>query len=254
MNSFTPAHPTTAANQPCQHNFQVTCSGCRLSRICLPIALEADDVEKLDSIIQRGRLLRKGDYLFRQDDVFQSVYAVRSGSLKSYSTAGCGAEQVTAFYLPGEILGMDAIGAGKHLSSAIALETSAVCEIPFELLGDLSARLPKLQRHFFQLMSQEIAADQQLIAMLSKHSADQRVAAFLLNLSARNAHRKLSATAFRLSMSRAEMGSYLGLTVETMSRVFSRLQKNGVIKADGREVEIINPDLLRETATGEVPD
>lgn len=252
MNSSNPPPPVATVTQPCQHNFQVTCSGCRLSRICLPIALEADDVEKLDSIIQRGRLLRKGDYLFRQDDVFHSVYAVRSGSLKSYSTAGDGVEQVTAFYLPGEILGMDAIGADKHLSSAIALETAAVCEIPFELLGELSTRLPKLQRHFFQLMSQEIAADQQLIAMLSKHSADQRVAAFLLNLSARNAHRKLSATVFRLSMSRADMGSYLGLTVETMSRVFGRLQKSGVITANGREVEIINPELLRETATGGV--
>lgn len=248
--SHSPAKFSASPEQHCQHNFQVTCSGCRLSRICLPIALEADDVEKLDSIIQRGRPLQKGEYLFRQNDEFRSVYAVRSGALKSYSTAVCGTEQVTAFYLPGEILGMDGIGAGKHLSSAVALETAAICEIPFELLGDLSTRVPKLQRHFFQLMSQEIAADQQLIAMLSKNSADQRVAALLLNLSARNFHRKLSATAFRLPMSRAEMGNYLGLTVETMSRVFSRLQKSGIIKAGGREVEILKPDLLRETAAG----
>jgi CRP/FNR family transcriptional regulator len=248
--SHSPAKFSASPEQHCQHNFQVTCSGCRLSRICLPIALEADDVEKLDSIIQRGRPLQKGEYLFRQNDEFRSVYAVRSGALKSYSTAACGTEQVTAFYLPGEILGMDGIGAGKHLSSAVALETAAICEIPFELLGDLSTRVPKLQRHFFQLMSQEIAADQQLIAMLSKNSADQRVAALLLNLSARNFHRKLSATAFRLPMSRAEMGNYLGLTVETMSRVFSRLQKSGIIKAGGREVEILKPDLLRETAAG----
>ncbi|MET0379054.1 MAG: fumarate/nitrate reduction transcriptional regulator Fnr [Spongiibacteraceae bacterium] len=252
MNSRSPANLAVVSEQHCQHNFQVTCSGCRLSRICLPIALEAADIEKLDSIIQRGRPLQKGEYLFRQNDVFRSVYAVRSGSLKSYSTASCGTEQVTAFYLPGEILGMDGIGAGKHLSSAIALETAAVCEMPFELLGELSTRVPKLQRHFFQLMSQEIAADQQLIAMLSKNSADQRVAALLINLSARNFHRKLSATLFRLPMSRAEMGNYLGLTVETMSRVFGRLQKSGIIKTDGREVEILSPDLLRDTAAGSI--
>lgn len=238
------------ADQHCRHDFQISCSSCRLSEICLPIALEATDIEKLDSIIQRGRPLRKGDHVFRQNDSFKAVYAVRAGTLKSYSSADNGEEQVTGFYFPGEIFGMDGISKNRHPSSAIALETAAICEIPFELLGDLSIRIPSLQRHFFQLMSQEIAEDQQLITMLSKNSAEQRLAILLLSISARNAQRNLSATAFRLSMSRADIGNYLGLTVETVSRIFTRFQKSGLIQVDGKEVVIVEPAQLRETANG----
>lgn len=249
------SQPTTlqfqaTSERHCHHDFQISCSNCRLSQICLPIALEATDIDKLDSIIQRGRPLRKGDHVFRQNDPFKAVYAVRSGTLKSYSTSDNGEEQVTAFYFPGEILGMDGISKNRHLSSAVALETAAICEIPFELLGDLSIRVPSLQRHFFQLMSQEIAEDQELITMLSKNSAEQRVAALLLSISARNVRRKLSATAFRLTMSRSEIGNYLGLTVETVSRTFSRFQKSGLIKADGKEVTILDAQQLREAANG----
>jgi len=221
-----------------------------MAQICLPIALEASDVEQLDSIIQRGRPLRKGERVFRQNDVFNAVYAVRSGTLKSYRVGGSGAEQITAFYFPGEILGMEGIGKGIHPNTIEALETAAICEIPFELLGDLSSRIPSLQRHFFQLLSQEIAEDQLLIAMLGKNSAEQRVAALLLSISARHARRKLSATAFRLTMTRADIGNYLGLTVETISRVFTRLQKNALLSADGREVIILDAGQLRAVAEG----
>lgn len=235
----------------CHADFQISCSGCRLAQICLPIALDTSDVDKLDSIIQRGRPLRKGEFVFRQDDPFSAVYAVRSGTLKSYCTSAAGEEQVTGFYFPGEILGMDGISRNRHPSSAQALETAAICEIPFELLGELSTRIPSLQRHFFQLMSQEIAEDQQLITMLGKNSAEQRVAALLLNISLRNSRRKLSATAFRLSMSRADIGNYLGLTIETVSRVFSRFQKSGAISADGKEISLLDPVALREILAGQ---
>lgn len=238
----------------CHHDVQISCSNCRLSQICLPIALESTDIDKLDSIIQRGRPLQKGDHVFRQDESFTAVYAVRSGTLKAYSTTDNGQEQVTAFYFPGEILGMDGISKSRHPSSAVALETAAICEIPFGLLGDLSIRLPSLQKHFFQLMSQEIAEDQQLITMLSKNTAEQRIAALLLSISARNVRRKLSATAFRLSMSRADIGNYLGLTVETVSRIFSRFQKSGVIDVDGREVVITDTARLREAFHGAAGD
>ena len=248
MNSEPPS--SAARERHCHHDYQISCSNCQLAQICLPIALETTDIERLDSIIQRGRPLQKGDHVFRQNEPFTSVYAVRSGTLKSYSTADDGAEQVTSFYFPGEILGMDGISNNRHPTSAIALETAAICEIPFGLLGELSIRIPSLQRHFFQLMSQEIAADQQLITMLSKNSAEQRVAALLLSISARNARRKLSATAFRLSMSRAEIGNYLGLTVETVSRIFSRFQKGGLISAEGKEVVINDAAQLREAANG----
>lgn len=241
------------AGPHCHQDFQISCSSCRLSQICLPIALEANDVERLDSIIQRGRPLRKGEQIFRQNDAFSSVYAVRSGTLKSYGVSSTGAEQITAFYFPGEIIGMEGISKNIHPNTVEALETAAICEIPFELLGDLSIRIPSLQRHFFQLMSQEIAEDQLLITMLSKNSAEQRVAALLLSIAARYARRKLSATAFRLSMTRADIGNYLGLTVETISRVFSRFQKNELLSADGKEVVILNAGLLRDVANGTAP-
>lgn len=237
--------PSAADSSHCRADFHVSCSGCRLARICLPIALEAGAVEELDAIVQRGRTLQRGDFAFRQDETFTALYAVRSGALKSYCVAADGVAQVTGFYFPGEILGLDGISRNRHPSAAEALETSSVCEIPFERLGELSARVPSLQRHFFQLMSQEIAEDRQMIALLGRHSAEQRVAALLLNISQRHAQRGLSATAFRLPMVRADIGSYLGLTLETVSRVLGRFQKSGAIEVDGREVVLTAPDQLR---------
>jgi len=232
----------------CHHDYQVSCGNCRLSTICLPIALEATEIEKLDDIIQRGRPLQKGEHLYRVNDPFSSVYAVRSGTLKAYTVTDDGQEQVTGFYFPGEIVGMDGISKNKHASSAKALETAAICEIPFESLGDLSTRLPSLQRHFFQLMSKEIAEDQQLITLLSKNSAEERIASLLLSISTRYARRKMSATNFRLPMSRTDIGNYLGLTVETVSRVFSRLQKLEILSVDNKEITIQNVEELRKLA------
>ena len=234
--------------QSCTHEYQANCGTCRLSSICLPYTLESSEIDALDSIIQRSRPLQQGQHLYRETDDFQSVYAVRSGTLKAYRTTDDGREQVTGFYFPGEILGMDGISNNAHASSAKALETAAVCEIPFTSLEKLSAVMPHLQRHFFQLMSREIAEDQLLITLLSKSSADERVAAMILSVSTRNARRKLSATQFRLSMSRVDIGNYLGLTVETVSRVFSRMQKLNILSVDNKEIEILDADALRGMA------
>lgn len=232
----------------CTHDYQVNCGKCRLNSICLPLALESDDIQQLDSIIHRSKPLQKAQHLYREGDHFQSVYAVRSGTLKAYKTTDDGREQVTGFYFPGEILGMDGISANTHASSAKALETAAICEIPFNSLEKLSSLMPNLQRHFFQLMSREITEDQLLITLLSKNSADERVAALLLSISSRNARRKLSATQFRLPMSRVDIGNYLGLTVETVSRVFSRMQKIDVLRVDNKEIEILDLDGVRKMA------
>jgi CRP/FNR family transcriptional regulator len=232
----------------CTHDYQVSCGNCRLASICLPLALEQDDIEQLDSIIQRSKPLQKHQHLYREGDDFQSVYAVRSGTLKAYKTTDDGREQVTGFYFPGEILGMDGISNNTHASSAKSLETAAVCEIPFTSLEKLSALMPSLQRHFFQLMSREITEDQQLITLLSKNSADERVASLMLSISTRNGRRKLSATQFRLPMSRVDIGNYLGLTVETVSRVFSRMQKMDMLRVDNKEIEILDLDGLRGMA------
>jgi CRP/FNR family transcriptional regulator, anaerobic regulatory protein len=227
---------------------QVNCSNCRLNGICLPLALESDDIQLLDDIIKRSKPLHKCQHLYREGDEFQSVYVVRSGALKAYKTTDDGREQVTGFYLPGEILGMDAISKNAHASSARALETSAVCEIHFSSLAKLSTQMPNLQRHFFQLMSREITEGQVLITLLSKNSAAERVAALLLSISTRNARRKLSATHFRLPMSRLDIGNYLGLTVETVSRAFSRLQKMGVLRVVNKEIEILDMQGVCHTA------
>lgn len=235
----------------CHHNPTVTCSDCRLSAICLPISLHLDDIERLDEIIQRGRPLQKGEYLYRANDPFHSVFAVRSGTIKALSITNDGQEQVTGFYLPGEILGMDGIAQNHHTNSAIALETAAVCEIPFTKLEDLSIQLPSLQRHFFQLMSKEITSDQKLITLLSKNSAEERIASLLLSISTRNHNRHLSATSFRLPMSRADIGNYLGLTIETVSRVLSRFQKSDILAVDKKEISIVDMNALKKAANVE---
>ena len=237
----------------CGHDYQISCNNCRLSSICLPLALDVSQVEQLDRIIERSRPLQKGEHLYRQDQEFNSVFAVRSGSVKAYAFTDNGQEQVTGFYFPGEILGMDGIAKNKYASSARALETSAICEIPFDKLGELSVRIPSLQKHFFQLMSLEIAEDQQLLTLLSKNTADQRVAALLLSISARNKRRKLSAANFRLPMSRTDIGNFLGLTVETVSRVLSRFQKLGVLGVDNKEITILDAEGLRGVAEGLEP-
>lgn len=236
----------------CHQNAQVSCGDCRLNAICLPISLQVADIDRLDRIIQRGRPLQKGDYLYRAGEKFESVYAVRSGTIKAVNITNDGQEQVTGFYLPGEILGMDGLAQNRHSNSAIALETSAVCEIPFSRLEELSLRLPSLQRHFFSLMSKEITSDQQLITLLSKNSADERIASLLLSISARNHSRHLSATAFRLPMSRSDIGNYLGLTIETVSRVFSRFQKSNLLSVDKKEISILDMDALKRIANVEV--
>jgi len=248
MNFQTPKPAQAESGKSCTHDYQVSCGNCRLSSLCLPLALESDDIQQLDDIIQRTKPLQKGKHLYREGDDFQSVYAVRSGALKAYKTTDDGREQVTGFYFPGEILGMDGISKNAHASSAKTLETSSVCEIPFSSLSKLSALLPNLQRNFFQLMSREITEDQILITLLSKNSADERVAALMLSVSARNARRKLSATHFRLPMSRVDIGNYLGLTVETVSRVFTRMQKLEILRVDNKEIEILDMSGVRAMA------
>ncbi len=232
----------------CPHNASISCTDCRMNSLCLPIALEYDEVERLNEIVQRGRPLQKDSHVYDIADEFSAVYAVRSGSIKTYSVNEQGVIQVTGFYLPGEIFGMDGIAHTHHVSAAVAMETASICEIPFSRLEELSITMPSLQRHFFKLMSKEITSDQQLITLLSKNSAEERVATLLLSISARNAKRGLSGIRFRLPMSRADIGNYLGLTVETVSRVFSRFQKQGLLNVDKKEIEVVDTLALQELA------
>lgn len=236
------------APKACPHNPAVSCNNCRLSGICLPLALESDEIVKLDNIVQRGRPLPKSRHIFREGDAFTSVFAVRSGAVKTYSITDAGEEQVTGFYFPGEVVGLDGIGQNRYASSAVSLEVSAICEIPFSQIEDLSGQLPNLQRHFFKLLSSEIVDDQRHITLLSKNTADERVASLLVSISARQARRKLSASAFRLPMSRADIASFLGITVETVSRVLSRFAKQDLIRIDNKEISDLDVEGLKAAA------
>lgn len=216
------------------------CQNCSLSALCLPIALADEDVNRLDQIIERKRPLKKGEILFHQGEEFDSVFAVRTGTLKTFNITNSGEEQITGFYCPSELVGLSGIDENHYPISAKALETTTVCEIPFAHLEQLSAQIPSLKHQLFRLMSRKICDDQQMMVLLGKKNADEKVASFLLNLSHRFKKRGYSATSFRLSMSRGEIGNYLGLAVETVSRVMTRFQKNGLIDVDGKEISIIN--------------
>lgn len=232
---------------------QTHCADCSLNPVCLPPALDADEMQQMDDIVARNRPLARGSVLFHEGMPFKAVFAVRSGAIKTCSSTPSGEEQVTGFYLPGEIVGLDSIGnpSGNYGSTAITLETTAVCALPFEALEDLATRLPSLQHHIFRLMSSEIRADHQMLQLLGQRTADQRIANFLLTLSARYKRRHLSENNFRLPMSRSDIANHMGLALETVSRILTRLQQTGVLQVNGREVEIINRQRLMELANGE---
>jgi CRP/FNR family transcriptional regulator len=237
QNNNRSASMTLVHHSSCTHGFvKASCSDCNLKGLCLPIAMDIPDIDRLDKIIQRSRPLQTGDHLYRTGDPFRSIYAVRSGSLKTYLVDEHGVEQITAFYLPGEVLGFDGIGTHAHLGTVVALETSSVCEIPFERLEELSLQISTLQHHMFQLMSRQIESDHQMMLTLAKKNAESRIATLLLSLSRRYARRNLSPNAMHLPMSRMDIGNFLGLTIETVSRTLSRLHKDGIISVSGREV------------------
>lgn len=240
---------TSTPTRHCKHDLQTSCSNCRLSSLCLPISLHLEDLDQLERIVQRGRPLHKGETLYRAQASFQSLYAIRSGAIKASTLNERGEEQVTGFYLPGELVGLDGLADNAYTNSAQALETASVCEIPFHRIEELSAKIPSLQRHLFQLFSREITHEQQLLAMLNKSRAEERVAALLISMSVRHQRRQLSATEFRLPMSRSDMGNFLGLTIETISRVFRRLQEDNILAVHNKEVQILDISRLRTLAS-----
>lgn len=219
---------------------RVACKNCSLSSLCLPMGLSPEDVERLDDIVRHARPLHRNDFLFRAGDRFRSLYVVKTGALKSFAPCPEGGEQVLGFHLPGEIIGLDAIDKDLHVCSAKVLETSAICEIPFARLAELTATIPSLQHQMFRLLSREIGHDTDMLLLLGKKSAEERLAVFLLSLSQRLQKRGLSASDFYLSMSRHEIGNYLGLAVETVSRIFTRFQEDGLMCVDRKHIQLLN--------------
>lgn len=214
------------------------------------MGLTPEDVERLDDIVKRTRPLHRGDFLFRDGDRFRSLYVVKTGSLKTFAPSPEGGEQVLGFHLPGEIIGLDAIDKGSHACSARVLETSAICEIPFARLVELTTSIPSLQHQMFRLLSKEIGSDSELLLLLGKKSAEERLATFLLSMSRRLAKRGLSASDFYLSMSRHDIGNYLGLAVETVSRLFTRFQDDGLMRVDRKHIELFDLEALESIVNG----
>jgi CRP/FNR family transcriptional regulator len=230
---------------------KTACRDCGLHELCLPYGLDRADLAALDRLVRRQRRLKKGELLYRLGEPLRAIYAVRSGSFKATGLMPDGRALVTGFYLPGELLGIDAISSDVHPCSAEALEPSEVCEIPFGELERLAHEIPSLQHQFFRLMSREILEDERLLLMIGRMSAEERLAACLVSLSQRYA--RLGAAddrVLRLSMSRQDLGDYLGLALETVSRLFSRFQDEGLIEVHGRLVRLLDPARLRALANG----
>ncbi len=231
---------------PSSPELSIHCQSCTFSHLCLPVALNKNELESLDDIIERKKPLHKHDKLASTGDKFHSLFAVRSGSFKSYVSDKDGVEQIIGFHFPGDIIGFDALKDNTHQSYVQALETAMVCELPYDTLDQVSNRYPKLRQQIMKFMSAEIKNDHDMMMLLSKRSAEERLLHFISHLSARFDERGFSARQFNLTMTRNEIGNYLGLTVETVSRLLTRFQKENLIKVDGKLISIVDFEGLRQ--------
>ncbi|MEN9538580.1 MAG: hypothetical protein RLZZ126_815 [Pseudomonadota bacterium] len=226
---------------------RLACSECNLRELCLPLGLSEQDMERIDGLVQKRVRVRKGQLLFRQGDRFSALYAIRSGFLKTRTAAADGKDQVTGFHMAGEIVGMDGVTGDQHACDAIALEDSELCELPFGSLETLSREVTALQRHVHRIMSREIVRENDLLLLLGHARAEERMASFLLNLLQRHRARGFSSSELVLRMTREEIGSYLGLTLETVSRSLSRLASQGVIQVRQKHLKILDATRLHLT-------
>ncbi|MEN5301141.1 MULTISPECIES: Crp/Fnr family transcriptional regulator FnrB [unclassified Pseudomonas] len=217
----------------------VKCLACSLSRLCLPASLSADEVDKLERIVRRNRPLKRGEYLFKANEPMEHVFALRSGAIKNFLLDTEGTERVSGFILPGEMLGLDAIGASHYRSYAMALEISLVCSIRLDQLVDLSGQIPGLRYQLLHMLSLGIQGKDEHLRCCHGR-ADQRLAIFLLGMSTRYQARGLRADVFNLPMSRGDIANYLDLTLETVSRLFSRFVHSGFLQCAGREVRLVD--------------
>jgi CRP/FNR family transcriptional regulator len=227
-----------------EHN--IVCQDCSLYRLCLPLGLHNDDLVQLDQIINRSQTFKRGQSLFTADSKFDALYVVRSGSFKTTTSTSNGREQVTGFYFPGEFIGLDAIHEQFYQSNAKSMESSTVCALPYENLQEIGKEMPQLQIQLLSRLSKELSGDKSLMLLLGKKTAEEKLATFLLSLSKRFKERGFSATDFQLSMSRGDIGNHLGLAVETVSRLFSRFQDEGLVEIHGKSISLSNKQALED--------
>jgi CRP/FNR family transcriptional regulator len=224
---------------------RIHCQTCSIRELCLPVGMTGNEMERLDNLVTHRIRIRKGETLYRAGQRFHSLYAIRAGSLKTTVIAEDGREQVMSYHLPAEIVGFDGIGVDAHTVETFALEDTEVCALPFDRIEELAQAMPRMQHNLLQLMSKEMMRDQRAMLMLGSMRAEERLALFLLGLSDRYHRLGYSATAYTLRLTRAEIGSCIGLTLETVSRIFSRFHAEGLIHVQGRSVKLLDPIRLK---------
>ena len=224
---------------------KVACSNCNLRELCMPMGLSANDLERLDDLVTTRRKIKKGTTLFSNGDEFTSLYAIRTGFFKTSLASEDGRDQVTGFQMAGEIIGLDGIVNDQHSCDAIALEDAEVCVLPFDRIEEISREVTALQHHVHKIMSREIVREHGVMLLLGSMRAEERLAAFLLNLVQRLHSRGFSQSELVLRMTREEIGSYLGLKLETVSRTFSKFVDDGIVEVKQRHVRILNTEALQ---------
>ncbi|HXY05741.1 MAG TPA: fumarate/nitrate reduction transcriptional regulator Fnr [Burkholderiaceae bacterium] len=234
-------------------NLRVACSNCNLRELCLPVGLSAEELGRVEQIVATRRRIHRGESLFRAGDRFESLYAVRLGFLKSTLMSSDGHEQVTGFHMAGELVGLDGISGDAHTCDVTALEDTEVCVIPYERVEEFATTLPALQNHLRKVMSREIVREHGVMLLLGSMRAEERLAAFLLNLSQRFEARGYSRSEFVLRMTRAEIGSFLGLKLETVSRALSHFAQERLIEVDQKHVRILDAERLRALLGSSAP-
>jgi CRP/FNR family transcriptional regulator, anaerobic regulatory protein len=246
------AHTVTPIMPITGHTIRVACSSCNLRELCMPLGLSPDELDRVDDLVASRRRVKRGASLFRNGDPFTNLYAIRTGFFKTCITSEDGRDQVTGFQMAGEVVGLDGIVNERHTCDAIALEDADVCLLPFERIEELSSEIPGLQRHVHKIMSREIVREHGVMLLLGSMRAEERLAAFLLNLVQRLHARGFSQTELVLRMTREEIGSYLGLKLETVSRTFSKFVEEGIVEVKQRHVRIISPDALKHLVNPQV--
>jgi CRP/FNR family transcriptional regulator len=231
---------------PLAKQFKVSCEACSLSELCLPRGLTQDEVSKLDEYIERPRKLEPNTLIFHPGDTFHGLYAVRSGGVKTYLTKKTGEQQILGFHLPGEIFGLDGMEHAAHRCYASTMDNTSYCVLPFEKLDELCLKLPELRNQVYKLMGHELNCDHSHQLLLGQQTAHERLATFLLSISSRFKRRGFSPNSFMLPMSRHDIACFLGIAVETVSRLFKSFQEQGIVRINRKQVDILDMEKLTE--------
>lgn len=242
-----PAPPRVAEPEVCS---PVTCKDCGIYGLCREVNGPDVDLRLLETIVRNRKIFKRGELLYRIGEPLRAVYAIRCGSVKSYVLTNDGRVQITGFHITGEVIGLGAMAANQYMSEARALETTMVCEVPIDVLEAYSEEVPSVRQQMLKIMSQEILDNQELMLLLGKKNADERLATFLLSLSRRFQRRSYSPSQFNLSMSRSDIGNYLGMAEETVCRVFTRFQDDGLLTTERRQVQLLDQDRLKSISLG----